>query len=206
MTVTIDYYYAVISGFAYLGEAELRRIAASSGATLVFKPVDIATVFAASETTAPARQSAMRRAYRDLELLRWAQRRGLPLNVKPKYWPAPTVPATRLVLAMQNLGFDPGPLSSALLKAVWVEDRNIADPNTLRSIVEAVTSQHSAAIVERAASADVGSLCEVTTREAIARGVFGSPTYFVDGEMFFGQDRLEFVAEKLGVPEPGAPA
>lgn len=198
MTATIDYYYAVISGFAYLGEPKMRHIAASVGSTIVYKPVDIAAVFAASETTAPARQSEARRTYRDLELGRWARRRNLPINLKPKHWPAPTAPASRLVLAAQTLGFDPGPLSSALLAGVWAHELNIADPTTLRSVVENVAPQHLTAIMEVAASEEVGALWDGTTREAIARGVFGSPTYFVDGEMFFGQDRLEFVAEKLG--------
>jgi len=198
MTAAIDYYFAVISGFAYLGEPELRRIAAAAGATIAYKPVDITAVFAASETTPPARQSQARRAYRDLELSRWAQRRSLPIRLKPKYWPVPTASASRLILAMQKLGLDPGPLSTALLGGVWARDLDISDPAVLRSIVEAVAPAHLGEIMDEAASDDVGSLCDETTREAIARGVFGSPTYIVNGEMFFGQDRLDFVARKLG--------
>ncbi len=154
----IIYYYAVVSGFAYLGEPELKRIAEAAGAEIDYRPVDIQKVFAASGTTPPPRQSDARRAYRDIELARWAKRRGLPLNVKPRFWPVDTEPASRAVLAAQDVGADPGPLSFAFLRAVWAEDQNIADADTVAAIVsEAATASQADEILARAASPDIGA-------------------------------------------------
>lgn len=199
MSRTIDYYYAVISGFAYLGEPKLRCIAGRAGAEIRYCPVDIARVFAATDTTAPAKQSPSRRAYRDLELARWAAIRSLPINVKPRHWPVPAGVASRAVLAAQAYDLDPGPLSTAFLTAVWAEDENISDPATVERIANDVLVGDAARVLELAGSAEGERLFEDATAAAIEAGVFGSPTMFVDGEMFFGQDRLDLVARKLGL-------
>lgn len=200
MPQRITYYYALASGFAYLGEPELQRIARLAGAEIDYRPVDIQKVFAASGTTPPAVQASARRAYRDQELARFAKRRGLPLNVKPRYWPAPVELASRAVLTAQALEADAPALSFAFLRAVWAEDRNIADPATVAAIVgEAAPVEKREDILSLAADAKIASLYESVTEEAIAAGVFGSPTYVLGDEMFFGQDRLDLLAEALGL-------
>jgi 2-hydroxychromene-2-carboxylate isomerase len=196
----IDYYYTVISGFAYLGEAELARIASRANAPIRYLPVDMARVFDAAGSVAPARQSPARRAYRDCELGRWARRRGLPLNLTPQHRPVPPHDASRAVHAAARLGLDPAPLSAALLRAVWAQDDNIADPAALARIVERTYAAAASSILQAAAGQEVARLYEEATASAISAGVIGSPSYIVDGEMFFGQDRLDFVAAKLGVP------
>ncbi len=197
---SIDYYYAVMSGFAYLGEPELRRIAGEAGATIRYRPVDIAAVFAAIETVPPARQSPARRAWRDADLSRWAQVRGLPINTSPKHWPLPTIAApSKTVIAAQEMGLDPGALSSALLAAVWAEDRDISDEATIRDITQRVFPQDAARILAAAGEAEAAEIFEANTKAAIDLGVIGSPTYVCDGEMLFGQDRLQFLASRLGV-------
>ena len=200
MMPQIDYVYALVSGFAYLGEPELRRIAKACGATIRYMPVDIARVFAAVDTVAPARQSPARRVWRDAELARWARVRGLPITVVPKYWPVPAALASRTVIAVQELGGDPGALSMRLLRAVWVDDLDISDAETVGRLVAEVEPEAAGKILERAAGDDCGDILEANTREAIERGVIGSPTYFAEGEMLFGQDHLGFLAAKLGVP------
>lgn len=200
MSRTIDYYYAVISGFAYLGEPDLRRIASRAGAKIRYHPVDIARVFAATDTTAPAKQSSARRAYRDLEFARWAAIRGLPINVRPQHWPVPAGLASRAVLAAQACGLDPGPLSTAFLTAVWARDDNISESSTVARIANEVLGGDAGRVLDLASSAEGERLFEGATAAAIEAGVFGSPTMFVDGEMFFGQDRLDLVARKLGLP------
>jgi 2-hydroxychromene-2-carboxylate isomerase len=200
MSQRIIYYYAVASGFAYLGESELRRIAALAGAVVDYRPVDIQKVFAASGTTPPPRQPEARRSYRTVELSRWAKRRSLPIKTAPAFWPVEVGPASLAIIAAQEMGINPGPLSFAFLRAVWAEDRNIADPETVASIVAAsVPSGSVAELMERADDDGTKLIYERISDEAIAAGVFGSPTVFVGGEMFFGQDRLDIVAEKLGV-------
>ncbi|MEO1544539.1 MAG: 2-hydroxychromene-2-carboxylate isomerase [Pseudomonadota bacterium] len=199
MGKTIDYYYAIMSGFAYLGEPELRRVAGLAGATINYKPVDIIAVFASSGTTPPAKQSDARRAYRGIELTRWGKVRGLDVNTAPKHWPVPPKDASCAVLAAQSLGLDPGGLSSAFLRGVWFEDKNIADAETIATIVKAAFPDHADQILESAGSAKTSDEFEAISNEAVAAGVFGSPTYIVDGEIFFGQDRLDFLAKSLGV-------
>ena len=200
MSKTIEYYYAIMSGFAYLGEPELRRIASRAGATISYKPIDIVAVFAASEIVPPAKQSPTRRAYRDAELKRWSETRGLPINTAPKHWPVAPKDASCAVLAARDLGLDPGDLSTAFLRGVWAEDKNIADKETIVSIVTDVFPSKATEILDRAFTSETGAEFERTSKEAIAAGVFGSPTFIVDGEMFFGQDRLDFLARTLSVP------
>lgn len=196
---SIEYYYAVMSGFAYLGEPELRRIADAAGAAIRYRPVDIVAVFAAIETVPPARQSPARRRWRDAELKRWAAVRNLPVNTSPKHWPIPIAAASRAVIAAQELVGDPGALSSALLAAVWAEDRDISDEATVRDITARIFPDAADEIGALAAAPETATILDANTRAAIETGVIGSPTFVCDGEMLFGQDRLPFLAAKLGV-------
>lgn len=199
MAPSIDYFYALISGFAYLGEPELRRIANTAGAAIRYRPVDIGRVFAAIDTIPPARQSPARRAWRDSELKRWASVRHLPITVAPKYWPVQAGMASRAVIAAQEMGHDPGALSSRFLRAVWADDLDISNAGTVRQLVTEIEPSTAEIILERAADGGTGNVFEANTSEAIARGVIGSPTFFVHDEMLFGQDRLNFLAAQLGV-------
>lgn len=199
MGATIDYYFAVISGFAYLGDSELQRVAKAAAARIVYKPINIATVFEASGTIPPARQSDVRRRNRDNELQRWAKRRGLALNIAPKHWPVPGGPASCAILAAQELDLDPGRLSFPFLRAVWAEDKDISQPNVVQQIVMESYPDDGARILSAAGDPATAAMFDRITNEAITVGVFGSPTFLIDGEMFFGQDRLDFVAERLGV-------
>jgi len=194
----IDYYYAPVSGFAYLGEPRLMRIARDAGAHVNFRPVDIGKVFASAGTTPPPKQSPARLAYRFLDLKREADRYGMAMNPKPKFWPAPTELAGRLILAAEAAGHDPHLISFAILKAVYAEERNVADPHMLTEMLTEAGFD-AAELLERAHGEEAGAAFEAATQEAIAAGVFGSPTYILDGEMFYGQDRLDALAWRLGV-------
>lgn len=199
MGTTIDYYFAVISGFAYLGDTELRSVAKAAGARIVYKPINIARVFEASGTVPPARQSDVRRRNRDNELQRWAKRRGLVLNITPKHWPVPGGLASCAILAAQELNLDPGLLSFPFLRAVWADDLDISQPDVVRQIVMESFPDDGERILTAAGDPTTAEMFDRVTDEAITVGVFGSPTFLIDGEMFFGQDRLDFVAERLGV-------
>ncbi len=193
---TVDYYFAPISGYAYLGEKRMREIAAAAGATVNYRPVEIGAVFAASNTTPPFKQAEARLAYRQTDMGRWAKRYGLPVNLKPKFWPAPDKLANCVIIATDVSGYDAGIAAFALLKGVWEQDRNVADAADVRLMLEEAGLPASK-ILERAAGAEIEALRIAYTQEAIARGVFGSPTYFVGDQMFWGQDRLDFVADAL---------
>lgn len=206
MKPVIDYFYAPISGFAYLGEPRLREIAERWGAVIRYRPVDIARVFAASETTPPFAQSDARLSYRLEDLARWGKYLGLPINPKPAHWPAPVDLACRAIAATDLLGLCAGQASFAMLKAVWVEEQNIGEPEAVRAALDAAHLDASRILTE-AESPAARARVEADTEAAIAARVFGSPTYVVEGERFWGQDRLDFVEAALArrVAE-GAPA
>ncbi len=191
-TSPIDYYYSPISAFAYLGEGELRRIAKRHRQTIRYLPIDLERVRAALGLVVPADAADARRSYRLVELNRWARQRRLDIRLKPLHWPIASPLAARLVHAAELTGLDPGPLSQALLRGVWRDERNIADLGDLRDLIDTAGFDADKLL----ALADTNAVIERfegATQAAIRRGVFGSPTYFWRGEMFFGQDRLDFL-------------
>ncbi|MEW5424720.1 2-hydroxychromene-2-carboxylate isomerase [Amorphus sp. 3PC139-8] len=196
MTSVIRYFYTPISGFAYLGEPRLMEIARNAGATVRFRPMDIAAVFKASGTVPPAAQPPARLAYRLVDLAREAKRAGLPIHPKPKHWPVPSAPAGQLILAAEADGIDPHRVSFALLKAIYAEELNISDWTTLHAIVTDLDLDADR-LLALAETPEIEAAFSESTEEAIAAGIFGSPTYVVGDELFFGQDRLDALAWHL---------
>lgn len=196
MSGVIEYYFAPISGYAYLGHQALMDMAADLGAQVRFRPMEIAKVFAATGTQPPAAQSEARRSYRAEDQARWAQVRGLSVTAQPKYWPADPALACAAVLAAGAIGADQSAASFACLKAVWCDDRNIADPAHLADAL-AEAGQPAEEILQAARTEAMSAEVAATTQAAIDARVFGSPTYVVAGARFWGQDRLDFVRAAL---------
>jgi 2-hydroxychromene-2-carboxylate isomerase len=196
MTVTVDYFYSPISGYAYLAEPRLRQIALAAGARLHYRPMDIARVFAAADTVPPFRQSEARLSYRREDLARKARALGLPIHVAPRHWPTDATLACRVIAAAAITGEDPGPASFALLSAVWAEQLDIAHPE---HVADALTRAGLDAdvLLATAETPDAAAAVAANTDAAIAARVFGSPTFVVDSERFWGQDRLEDLAAQL---------
>lgn len=202
----ITYYFAPISGYAYLGHQSLIALAREHGATVEFRPLMIAKVFAASDSTPPFAQSAPRKSYRIEDQARWAAQKGLTMTATPAHWPTDPGPACKAIIAAGKLGLDQDAISFGCLKAVWAEDRNIADPDTLADIL--INGGYDAAEVTKLANSQaVADKVQEITEEAISSEVFGSPTYVYEGARFWGQDRLSFLAQLLtGSSEPVAGA
>ena len=197
MSRTVDYYFTPQSPWTYLGHARFAAIAASAGATVRVRPVDFGAVFPVSGGLPLGKRAPQRQAYRLVELARFSQHLGLPLIPKPKFFPVSGDDAARLVIAVdQHDGVEAAmTLCATLFAAVWVNERNIADPKHLEAMVvecglapQRIAQSQSQAVQER---------YEQYTQEAIDAGVFGAPSYVVDGEIFWGQDRLDFVAAAL---------
>jgi 2-hydroxychromene-2-carboxylate isomerase len=153
-------------------------------------------VFAAGGSTAPAKQSPQRNAYRKLDIVRWARRAGVSINTEPAYWPTDTLPACRLIVAAQMEGIDPADLIGACLAAVWARDIQISDRDSLIRLADGL-GLDGARLATLSDTVEAAERVERNTAAAIAAGVFGSPSYVVGGELYFGQDRLDFVAAKL---------
>jgi 2-hydroxychromene-2-carboxylate isomerase len=197
MTRLVDYYFTPVSPWTYLGHARFVDIARRHGASIAVKPVDLGRVFAVSGGLPLAQRPKQRQAYRLVELARWSAFLGIPLNLHPRHFPVPAALASKWILAAIEQGNDLAlDFTGALGRAVWAEERDIADPATLAGIASALGADV-AAVEERANAPDIATRFDVLTQEAIDRGVFGAPTYFAGGAMFWGQDRLDFLDREL---------
>lgn len=195
---SIDYYYSHLSPWSYLGHQRLIDAAHKAGATINYKPIDAGKVFGASGGLPLAKRPVQRRTYRLAELRRWRDETGLPLNLQPKFHPAPDRCSAQMAIAAQLSGLDVGAFSLALMRGCWVDDKDLADEQTVASIATA-QGLDGAALLAKSKGDDVAARYEKYTAEAIEVGVFGMPWYQVDGEPFWGQDRLYFVEKKLGL-------
>ncbi len=196
MSKSIDYYLSLRSPWAYLGSVRLEEIAARHGAEITVKPVDYGTIFPQTGGLPLPKRAPARQAYRLVELRRWRARLGLPLNLEPKGFAVDEAPAARLVIAAGESGGDPLRLAHAVLRAVWTEERSIDDPATLQAIAEE-TGHDGGALLALAERPETTAAYEALTQEALSRGVFGAPTYVYKDELFWGQDRIDFLEEAL---------
>jgi 2-hydroxychromene-2-carboxylate isomerase len=197
MPKTIDYFFGITSPWTYMGNGRLAEIAKRHGAVVNYKPVDMAKVFSVSGGLPLGKRAPQRQAYRLVELARWSRYLDIPLHTKPKYFPAAGWPASGMVIAVRGQGGDCGKLAGALMRAVWTEERNIDDAETLRAIATE-NGFDGDALLAAAGSDAVKAAFETDTQEAIDREVFGAPTYIYNGEPFWGQDRLDFLDRALG--------
>lgn len=198
---TVDYYLAPQSPFAYLGHARFVRIAAAANAVVNVLPVDLGKrVFPVSGGLPLAQRAPQRQAYRLVELKRYSEWLKLPMNVQPKFFPVDPDAASRLIVVVAEADGSATALqlTGALMRAVWEEERDIADPATLAAVL--AEQGLPAARLEASLAPAVQARYEAHTAQAIAAGVFGAPSYVVDGEIFWGQDRLDFIERRLARP------
>ena len=200
----IEYFYSTHSAFAYLGSAKLMEIARASGRTIVHKPIDLGPVMKAARGHAFTGYSQAHRAYffgREIE--RWSEYRNAPaINHRPTHHDNDLSLSGGMIIAAIDAGLSADRLAHAILQAHWRDDADHADPETLNRI--ATDAGYDAQLLlERARDPAVQTVFRANTEEAIRRSVFGSPTYFVDGDMFYGQDRLELVERALAKPFRG---
>jgi carboxymethylenebutenolidase len=195
---TVDYYLAPQSPWAYLGHQRLADILQRSGATVRVMPLDLGgKVFPISGGLPLGQRAPQRQAYRLVELQRFSDHLNAPLNLKPKYFPVGGDDAARLIIAadLAQGAVSAMKVAGAILSACWAQERNIADEKVLAALL---TEQGlPGALLERSHSQAVQERYESYTQAAIDAGVFGAPSYVIDGEIFWGQDRLDFVERVL---------
>ncbi|HEV7855659.1 MAG TPA: 2-hydroxychromene-2-carboxylate isomerase [Herminiimonas sp.] len=198
MAKVCEYYFAPQSPFAYLGHARFVAMAKQHGAHIEIKPMDQARIFAASGGLPLPKRSPQRQAYRLNELRRWSEFLGLPMNIQPKFFPVPGDLAAKLIIATQLAhGTDAAlALTGAIACAMWEEEKNIADVDTLIALANAA-DHDGRELMKASETPGIQSQYERFTDEALAANVFGGPWYVVDGEGFWGQDRLDFVERAL---------
>jgi 2-hydroxychromene-2-carboxylate isomerase len=198
MSKVCQYFFSPQSPWTYLGHARLVELAGRAGAQVELKPFDLGKVFSLTGGLPLAKRAPQRQAYRLLELARWSEHLGLPLNLAPRFFPVSGDPAARMIIAARlALGGEVAlQLSGALMGALWAEEKNIGDDDTLAQIANRCALD-GALLLKASHTASVQAEYERNTDDAIGANAFGVPWYVVDGEGFWGQDRLDFVERAL---------
>ena len=195
MSKTVEFFFDLGSPASYLAHTQLPAICRDNGATLVYRPMLLVGVFQATGNASPAMIPAKGR-YMLRDLARFAERYGVPMRFNP-HFPLNTLSLMRLVVAIQL--HQPERLEAGLqvlFQAIWVDGLNLGNPALVAEVLTAAGFD-AEALQAQIAEQEVKDALKACTEEAVKRGVFGAPTCFVDGEMFFGQDRLDFVREAL---------
>jgi 2-hydroxychromene-2-carboxylate isomerase len=194
---TVDYYLAPQSPWTYLGHARLAAMAKKHGAAIRIKPMDLGKIFPISGGLPLPKRAPQRQAYRLMELARFRDHLQMPLNVQPEFFPVAGDPAARVIIAVREAdGADAAmALAGKVLAGVWADQRNIADVDTLKAML--AECRLPASRYEESLESNIQALYDADTQSAMDAEVFGSPAYVVEGEVFWGQDRLEFLERKL---------
>lgn len=198
MGLHIDYFVSLNSPWTHLGAARLEAMAARHEATLRIAPVDFATIFPASGGLPLPKRSPQRQAYRMQELERWRDCLGIPIHLKPRFFPADEALAAQCVIAARETLGDGAAITLAhrVLKALWEDEQDTGDPATLAALA-GEAGLDAASLVALGAEARWAERRASDTQAALARGVFGAPSYVLGEEIFWGQDRLDFVERRL---------
>ena len=172
ITMKIEYFYGIPSPFAYLGSAKLQSIAEKYNAEIIEKPCDlVGGIFTKTGGLPVPLRSPQRQKYRLDELKRWSEFLNIKINLKPKFFP-PKDPhlSSKYTIAANLLGVKIV-FGHELLKNIWSEEKDISDEKNIETVSN--------------------------TEEAVIKNVFGAPTYIYNDELFWGQDRLDFLERAL---------
>ena len=195
---TVDYYFAPQSPWAYLGHQRLADMAVRTGATLRVMPMDLGgKVFPISGGLPLGQRAPQRQAYRLVELQRFSQYLKMPLTLKPQYFPVGGDAAARLIIAadMAYGAHAAMAVAGAVLTACWAQERNMADEAVLAELLH--EQNLPSVLLEQSHTSEAQARYEANTQAAIDAGVFGAPSYVLEGEIFWGQDRLDFLERAL---------
>jgi 2-hydroxychromene-2-carboxylate isomerase len=181
-----------------MGSGPFAEIARRYGAEVNVKPAKFGPIFEQTGGLPLPKRSPQRQAYRLMELRRWREVRGLPLNVEPKFFPSDDAAATRLVIAAKLQGKDAHKLSLELARAIWEREESFADTAVMASSAQRAGLDAAALRAGGPSDAELDALYEKYTQDALKAGVFGAPSYVLpSGEIFWGQDRLELLERAL---------
>ncbi|WP_025899989.1 2-hydroxychromene-2-carboxylate isomerase [Sneathiella glossodoripedis] len=196
MLKIIDYYAGLSSPWTYLGHRRLCDIASRHNAQINFKPVDFGLIFPATGGLPLAKRAPERQRYRFMELKRWKAELNIPLNLEPKYFPVDAGLASYMCLAAAENNLDALGLGERFLQAVWKDEQDISNSDTLIEIADQYGFKGQE-LLDQAKAEKYSTLFKSYSQEAVDKGVFGAPSYVIDDEIFWGQDRLDFVEKKL---------
>jgi 2-hydroxychromene-2-carboxylate isomerase len=196
MSSRIDYYFSFPSPWAYIGHAAFEEVAKSFGCSVAYKPVMLGDLFAETGGLPLTKRHPVRQRYRLLELQRWREKRGLSFSLHPKHWPFDPKRSDGMALAAIEAGHNVEPFMRLAFKGVWEKELDLDDPATLIELADACDLP-GRKLLDRAGSQDIADAYERNRQDAMAVGVFGSPGFVLNGEPFWGQDRIELLADAL---------
>jgi len=195
MTARLEFFFDYGSPWSYIANARVPAVAERAQAELVYRPMLLGGVFKATGNRSPAENTVeSKRRYGAIDLQRWAKKAGVPFQRNP-HFPINTLPLMRLAVAAQKSGVFPT-FHDALWPAFWADARNLGEADEVRKVLERAGLDYDG-LHAGAQSEPVKEQLKATTEEAVARGAFGAPTFFVGDELFFGNDRLDLVEEAL---------
>lgn len=198
MALHVDYYASLNSPWTHLGAARIVAMTAKHGATLKIWPVDFGTIFAQSGGLPLPKRSPQRQAYRMMELPRWRDFLGIPINLQPAHFPSGELLSSCCAIAVRETigGAQAIALAHRVLKAIWEEEKNPGEPEVLAGLITEV-GLDAKAVMALGAEPRWAEMRAADSAAALARGVFGAPSYVIGEEIFWGQDRLDFVERRL---------
>ena len=192
----IDYYFFSISPFTYLGHQAIVDVAAKHGATLNIKPSNLMAIWEVSGAVPPPQRPPVRQRHRILEIVRCADIRGLPINKSPAHFPVDATLADNSIIALIEMGENPVDYMGDVFAAVWVNEQNISDETVLAGLL----TKHgfdAETVLAKAKTEEVSAIRSRNAQDAVNADAVGVPAYVVNGEVFWGQDRVEHIDHML---------
>ena len=192
----VDYYFSIQSPWAYIGHQVFRNLVSTYDLKVNHKPVVLVDLFSETGGLPLMKRHPVRQRYRMVELQRWRDKRGLKFHLQPAHWPFNARLADGVVIAALEMGLDPDRYLRRAFAGVWEDQLNLADPATIAQLADK-SGLPGRQLVERSGTEDITAAYEQNRQDALAADVFGSPVYVLDGEVFWGQDRLELLVDAL---------
>lgn len=196
MSRQIDYFFTLLSPWTYLGHDAFVALAREHGLEIRYRPTPLRSVFDETGGLPLPKRHPVRQRYRILELQRWREKRGLPLVLFPKHFPFDVALVDRMVIAIGEAGGDAAGFVGLVLAGVWARDEDLSRPELLVELA-GQAGFDGAQVLASAQSEAIGARYFATSDAAIAAGVFGAPSYVWQEEVFWGQDRLDLLADAL---------
>ena len=192
----VDYYFSFQSPWAYIGHQSFSDLVSTYDLKVNHKPVVLVDLFSETGGLPLMKRHPVRQRYRMVELQRWRDKRGLKFHLQPANWPFNARVADGVVIAALEAGLDPDRYLRRAFAGVWEDQLNLADPATITRLADE-SGLPGQRLVERSQSEEISTAYEQNRQDALASDVFGSPVYVLDGEVFWGQDRIELLADAL---------
>jgi 2-hydroxychromene-2-carboxylate isomerase len=192
----VDYYFSFLSPWAYVGHRAFRGLVSTYDLKVNYKPVVLVDLFSETGGLPLMKRHPVRQRYRMVELQRWRDRGGLKFHLQPANWPFNARLADGVAIAAIEAGLDPDRYLARGFAAVWEDQLSLADPATVAKLADE-SGLPGKQLVERSEQEAIGAAYEQNRQDALANDVFGSPAYVLDGEVFWGQDRIDLLGDAL---------